>query len=131
VNTAFLNDIHRFWFGDLKGPGDLPEGVTDIWFRKSDETDRIIGERFGASIPEAASANLDPARLPREEAAALVVLFDQFPRNIFRTSAEAFAYDAKARAISRALIAGGLERFFWLERVAVILPFEHSEDLAD
>jgi uncharacterized protein (DUF924 family) len=76
-------------------------------------------------------ANLDPARLPREEAAALVVLFDQFPRNIFRTSAEAFAYDAKARAISRALIAGGLERFFWLERVAVILPFEHSEDLAD
>ena len=69
--------------------------------------------------------------LSRAERIALVVLFDQFPRNIFRSSGEAFAYDAKAREIARALIRTGIETFFWVERVALVLPFEHSEDMAD
>jgi uncharacterized protein (DUF924 family) len=61
----------------------------------------------------------------------LVVLFDQFPRNIFRTSGEAYAYDALARDIARRLIAGGRERFHFIERSFLYLPFEHSEEVAD
>ena len=62
---------------------------------------------------------------------ALVVLLDQFPRNLFRSSGEAFAYDWRAREIARALLATGFGRFFWVERIALVLPFEHSEELGD
>jgi uncharacterized protein (DUF924 family) len=126
-----LRDIHRYWFGELKSPDDFPEDRTEIWFRQSDETDRHIRETFGRFIPEAAATAWDVGRLAREEGVALVVLFDQFPRNIFRDSAEAFAYDARAREIALALIATGRCRFFWVERAALAIPFEHSEDMAD
>jgi uncharacterized protein (DUF924 family) len=61
----------------------------------------------------------------------LVILLDQFPRNIFRTSGESFAYDAKARTIARLLITLGRERFHRAERCFLYLPFEHSEDIGD
>ena len=130
MNKALLRDIHRFWFGELKSPEDLPER-TDIWFKQSDEIDRQIREAFGGFIPEAAATAWDVNGLSRVERTALVVLFDQFPRNIYRASGEGFAYDAKAREIARALIRSGIETFFWVERVALVLPFEHSEDMAD
>ena len=61
----------------------------------------------------------------------LVVLLDQFPRNIYRTTADAFAYDAKARDIARELAARGLDRFYLLEQTFIAVPFEHSEEIAD
>jgi len=131
LDRSFLREVHRFWFGELSSPGDLNQDRTAIWYEQSDETDREIGKRFGRLIPEAATAAWDVAGLSREEGIALVVLLDQFPRNLFRRSGEAFAHDAKARAIARALIATGSERFFFVERVALVLPFEHSEDVAD
>jgi uncharacterized protein (DUF924 family) len=131
LDRTVLREIHRFWFGDLGSPTDLDKDRTAIWYEQSDETDREISERFGRLIPEAATAAWDVAGLSREEGIALVVLLDQFPRNLFRQSREAFAYDAKARAIARALIATGIDRFFFVERVALVLPFEHSEDVAD
>ena len=126
-----LRDIHRYWFGDLTSYDDLPKEKMGIWFRQSDETDRYIRDTFGAALPQAAAIDWDLAALSREEQVALVVLFDQFPRNIFRISGEAFAYDAKARAIARALIAGGKQRFFLIEQVFLLVPFEHSEEIAD
>ena len=61
----------------------------------------------------------------------LVVLFDQFPRNINRHSGAAFARDERAREIAGELIAGGIERFYLAERNFLILPFSHSENVAD
>jgi uncharacterized protein (DUF924 family) len=62
----------------------------------------------------------------------LVTLLDQISRNLFRGSAEAFAADAKARAIARDMIAREFDQVLApVERVFVYLPFEHSEDLAD
>ena len=69
--------------------------------------------------------------MSREEQAGLVVLLDQFPRNIFRDSGEAFAYDAKALGIAKKLIERGLDRFYLAEQTFVCLPLEHSEDVAD
>ncbi len=61
-----------------------------------------------------------------------MILLDQISRNLFRGSAEAFAADAKARAIARDMIARGLDQALApVERMFVYLPFEHSEDLAD
>src|SRR5262249_38169651 len=115
LDRTVLREIHRFWFGDLRSPTDIDKDRTAVWYKQSDATDREIGGRFGPFIPEAAATAWDVAALSREEAVALVVLLDQFPRNLFRQSGEAFAYDAKARAIARALIATGLDRFFFVE----------------
>ncbi len=131
LDKSVLRDIHRFWFGDLRSAVDHREERTALWYEQSAETDREIGERFGRFLPEAAAAVWQVSELSREEAIGLVVLFDQFPRNLFRGSGEAFTYDAKARELARGLIAPGIDRFFWVERVALVLPFEHSEDLAD
>jgi uncharacterized protein (DUF924 family) len=131
LDLHVLRDIHRFWFGELRSLADFPEAKTSIWYQQSDETDHHIREHYGRLIPEAASTPWDVELLSREEAVALIVLLDQFPRNIFRTSSEAFAYDARALELTRALGAPGFERFFWIERVALLLPFEHSEDIGD
>jgi uncharacterized protein (DUF924 family) len=65
------------------------------------------------------------------EQVGLVILLDQFPRQIHRDSGDAFAYDAKALSIARRLLAAGPDRFWPVERTFVALPFEHSEDIAD
>ena len=102
-----------------------------MWMQQADETDRVVRERFGGRVAEAAAAEWDVEALSREEAVGLVVLLDQFPRNIHRTTGEAFAHDAKAREVARRLIAGGLDRFGHMERFLITLPFQHNEDVAD
>ena len=131
MDRKILGEVYRYWFGSLAGPDDFPKEKAGIWFTRSDETDRFIRDTFGAFIPEAANAAWNHADMTREEQIALVVMLDQFPRNIFRTSGEAFAYDAKARSIARDLIEGGWRRFFVVEQGFLFLPLQHSEDVAD
>jgi uncharacterized protein (DUF924 family) len=126
-----LRDIHRYWFGDLKSPTDKIPEKTAIWFRQSDETDAYIRETFGPYIAKAAAIDWDLDALSREEQVALVVLLDQFPRNIYRTTSEAFATDPKAREIAGKFAAPGLDRFYLDEQTFLAVPFEHSEDIAD
>jgi uncharacterized protein (DUF924 family) len=131
LDRSILNDIHRYWFGRLASPDELPQEKSKIWFKQSDETDEHIRLVYGPYIREAADLHWDLPALSREERIALIVLFDQFPRNIFRASGEAFAWDAKARQLARHLITMGRESFYWIERAFLFLPFEHSEHVAD
>lgn len=104
----------------------------ESWFRKSDAFDARIRERFQATHHAAARGELDTWVTTSEGALALLLLLDQFPRNLFRDSPHAWATDGRARAIAHAAIELGhdrrtepaLQNFFYL-------PFEHSEDLAD
>ena len=130
MDKKILDEVYRYWFGSLSGPDDFPKDKSEIWFKQSDATDSFIRDSFGAFMPEAAKVEWNLAELTREEQIALVVLFDQFPRNIFRTSGEAFAYDAKAHDLARRLI-DGRHRFHRIERSFLYLPFEHSEDSGD
>ncbi len=126
-----LRDIHRYWFGDIASPtGANPEKAA-TWFRQSDATDAHIRDAYGRYIDRAAAIDWDLGALSREEQVALVVLLDQFPRNIYRTTGQAFAYDEKARRIAARLIADGLDRFWLHEQTFVCVPFEHSEAVAD
>ncbi len=131
MDRTILGDVYRYWFGTLSGPDDYPADKAEIWFKQSDATDAHIRTTFGAAIPAATAVKWDVAELSREEQVGLVILLDQFPRNIFRTSGEVFSYDAKARTIARLLLDLGRERFFRVERGFLYLPFEHSEDIAD
>lgn len=125
-----LRDIHRYWFGDLSAPTEKNPAKAAIWFKQSDETDAHIRDTYGAYVDRAAAIDWDLTALSREEQVGLVILLDQFPRNIHRTSGQAFAYDAKALAIATKLLAGGIERYWMHERFFLPLPFEHSEDVA-
>ncbi len=130
-SPADLDAIHLFWFGELSGPEAEVGERMRAWFARDDAFDAAIRERFGAMIAPAAEASWDLAALSRTQQVGLVILLDQFPRNVFRSSAESFAYDAKARAVAGELIASGIDRFYLAERMFLLLPEMHSEDIDD
>ena len=131
MNPDVLDEVYRFWFGELKGPADHPKDKAEIWFKRTDGTDAAIRDAFGPHLDAVRAAAWDLASLSRRQQVALVVMLDQFPRNILRESGDAFACDARAREIARALVDGGLDRFWLAERAFVLMPFMHSEDVAD
>ena len=102
------------------------------WFRKNVDFDREITQRFLACHEAAAAGGLAEWEATPEGALALLILLDQFPRNMFRDSARAFATDPLARAVAERAVARGLHRQVPSgERMFFQLPFEHSENLAD
>ncbi len=131
MDVKVLDDIHRYWFGD---PAEVPPSEERVkrWFRPDEAVDAHIRDTWGRYLDEARATDWDLSALSREQQVGLVLLLDQFPRQIFRTSGEAFAYDEKARSITRQLVADGAwRRFLVYEQTFLFLPFEHSEDLAD
>lgn len=123
-----IDELLQFWF--------LPDGekkeVMKLWFSASDSLDLEIKERFGASLRQAEQKGLDDWRQTLEGKVALIILLDQFSRNIYRGSGQAFANDTQACSLAKELIQAGLDKEldpYW--RVFVYLPFEHSESLAD
>jgi uncharacterized protein (DUF924 family) len=102
------------------------------WFGKDADFDRAIAARFLATHEAAAAGSLSDWEATPEGALALLLLLDQFPRNMFRGSARAFATDPLARAVADRAIARGFdEKAARGERMFFYLPFEHSENLAD
>ncbi len=126
-----LREIHGYWFGELAAPDEVPKDKSEMWFTRSDLTDDYIRDHFGSFLGPAAAVDWDVDALSGAEQAALVVLFDQFPRNLFRTSGEAFGYDEKARSITRRIDAAARGRLSMVEQLFLALPFEHHEDIAD
>jgi uncharacterized protein (DUF924 family) len=114
-------DVTAFW--RAAGP--------QKWFGKDAGFDREIEARFLAAH-EAPAGRLADWEATPEGALALLILLDQFPRNMFRGSARAFATDPLARAVADRAIAHGFEEIAApAERMFFHLPFEHSENLAD
>ena len=131
MDVTILDAVYLYWFGDLKAWDEQPdEERRKAWFRPTPEIDAHIRDTFGRHIAAARDTVWDLPALTRRQQAALVVMLDQFPRQIHRDSGEAFACDAAALAIARRLT-GNWRRFFMVEQTFVILPFEHSEAIAD
>ena len=115
-------DVVNFWI--QAGP--------KVWFKKSKAFDAEIRQRFETQHHAAARGELDGWAETPEGALALLLLLDQFPRNLYRGSPHAFATDPLARKVARAAVDRGfdaqvdpeLRQFFYL-------PFEHSEHLDD
>lgn len=122
IITIGPEDVVGFW----------REAGQERWFKKDAAFDRAIGERFGALHAEAASGRLDDWASKPEGALALVLLLDQFSRNLYRGSPRAFAQDEHARAIAgRAIDARFDEQVPAELRAFFFLPFMHSERIAD
>lgn len=102
------------------------------WFKRDVRFDDAIRLKFEPVHYRAACGEYDEWALTPEGSLALIILLDQFPRNLYRGSAHAFATDPKARSVARPAAQRGWHRVVEDQlRQFMLLPFEHSEDLAD
>ena len=123
------SEILSFWFGAPDSP-ELGRN-RKRWFEKSADFDALIRTRYLAAYEAAAAGGLDAWAERPLSALALVVMLDQFPRNLFRGSPRAFAADPKALAVARSLVARGFDAALMpAQRWFAYLPYEHAEDLA-
>ena len=130
MSLAMVDDVLAFWFG---APDEADYGqARAAWFRKDDVFDAQIRARFLAEVEAAIAGQRDDWAASPQGALALFILLDQFPRNLFRNTARAFAGDAAALALAGRFIEQGWDRkLLPVQRVFAYLPFEHSESLAD
>lgn len=114
------DDVIAFWFA----------AGSDKWFTRSDDFDEAIRDRFGAAVERAGRGEFDDWRETPEGALALVLLLDQFTRNIYRGSPLTWAFDGKALETAAYAIDSGHDmalpedqrRWFYM-------PYMHSEDM--
>ncbi len=121
--------IFEFWFGCDETVG---ADRQQQWFAADPAFDRLCAERFADDYTAAAAGQLDEWKSEPRSCLALVLLLDQFPRNMFRGTARAFATDRAALSAASGAIAASLDRELApLHRVFFYLPFEHSEQITD
>ena len=124
--------IHQFWFGTNADDGVTVATQAKLWWSKDDALDLDIKQRFAASSDLALNGKLDEWSATSDGCLALILLCDQFPRNMYRNTPQAFAFDDNALQLAKEGIAHQLDtRLRPIERVFFYLPFEHSESLAD
>ncbi len=115
-------DVLAFWF---------EETSPSQWFEADPSFDETIRRRFGALHEEAAQGGCDGWCATADGALALVILLDQFSRNLFRGKGRAFAQDAKARDVVDDAIAQNLDMMADEDlRAFFYIPYMHAEDLA-
>jgi uncharacterized protein (DUF924 family) len=121
-------EVLKFWFGreDEPGYGEFREA----WFKKDPEFDRQIRDRFEALYEEAATGGLDGWKEEARSCLALVIVLDQFPRNMFRGDPRSYATDRKAQVTAEYAVERALDRELPpFQRAFLYMPFMHSEDL--
>lgn len=124
--------ILEFWFGT--NPDDVAVAAehASLWWMKRDETDRIIRERFESTLHKAARHELDAWAETPAGRLALILLADQFSRNMYRNTPASFAYDELARAWCKDGLRNNMHHALRpIQRVFFYLPLEHSESMED
>ena len=124
------DDVLDFWLGSDFPALQSAAQRNRRWFSKDDDLDRIMGDRFGDAIGAALAGVYDAEIGNPRDWLALLILLDQFPRNVFRGSSRAFAGDLKALELALAGIARGSDQGVHPgARLFCYLPLEHSENL--
>lgn len=130
MNTpAIAQSILDFWFlpQDTAGYG----LARSIWFTKDPNFDAQIRTQFGTWVEQALAGALSEWEAAPESALALILLLDQFTRNIYRDTPLAFAGDSRALRLAQNMVEAGMDRaLLTVQRAFVYLPFEHAEDSA-
>ena len=123
--------VHQFWFGPLDEAGFAAPEHQRLWFSASPGTDATLADRFGTLVRRGLAGELESWEQSDAGLIALVLLLDQFTRNIYRGTPDAFAGDAAALTLARRAIAAGRHRRLPnIHRVFLYMPLEHCEDLA-
>ena len=120
---ADAEEIRRFWVEEVGPSG---------WYASTEALDATIQERFGAAWERAAAGDFHEWACDPDKALSLLILLDQFPRNMFRGSGRAFETDRKALCVAKKAIEAGFDmRTPEPERQFFYLPLMHSESLTD
>jgi uncharacterized protein (DUF924 family) len=111
-----------FWFS---------EGMNKRWFAGGPELDEEIRSRFGKQVGLAQAGGLTDWEAEPQSRLALVIVLDQFSRNIFRGKSKAFAGDERAQKLVTDALAHGFDaELSWTERIFLYMPLMHAESLA-
>ncbi len=122
--------VLSFWFEPRATSKEGAELLGKRWFNGGEALDRELKTRFSDAISAARLGQLDAWESSPRGALALLLLLDQFPRNVFRGSAESFASDEQALALTRrAIAAGAMDALPVPEAMFFALPFSHAEDI--
>lgn len=109
-----------FWFGEV---------APTQWFTHDPALDAAVRDRFEGLFDRLDAAGAETWEATPDGALAAIVVFDQFPRNMFRGTPRAFATDARALAIAERAVAAGFDaRLAPQRRAFVYMPFQHAED---
>jgi uncharacterized protein (DUF924 family) len=120
-----------FWLGDGIENEWPTQDLGKRWFGGGAELDADIRARFGADVTNAVAGGLQDWEQQPLTRLALVILLDQFTRNVFRGKAQAFAGDARAQQLVLRTIASGEDgQLPWAGRVFLYMPLMHAENLA-
>ena len=127
-----IQAIHDFWFGEIEETEEYVRSRTKTWFANNSEFDQQIITQFADDYERAATGDLDGWMDSPHGCLSLVLLLDQFSRNMFRNDPKTWATDEKARAIAAHAIAQGLDQQLHpCERRFLYMPFMHSEEIDD
>lgn len=127
---AGIEEILEFWFADALQSVDALVHRNKIWFGADREFDHEVRSRFETTLELADTGACDHWAQEARGLLALILLFDQFPRNIHRGTAQAFAYDDKGERLARAGVNGAMGKALSpVERVFLYMPLQHVEDL--
>jgi uncharacterized protein (DUF924 family) len=125
-------EVLSFCFGQADISPESELKPRKIWFKSSSSFDKKVNGSFIDSCKNALDGHLDHMNESQESCLALIILLDQFPRNLFRESPKAFAGDVKALKFANYAISQGFDKN--INRVAKLffyLPLEHSEIISD
>lgn len=121
-NDETAQAVLDFWFDDQ---------TKSYWFAKSDEFDGLIQAKFGEVLVQASRGKLDHWQATPQGTVALIIVLDQFSRNVYRDTPDAFAQDDKALTIARHLVASpDFGQLNEAERHFALMPYMHSESRA-
>lgn len=130
ITRDAANEIHDLWFADALDSAEAHNARSQIWFRSDEAFDSEIRNRFEKLPQHALNGQLDGWLLAPRSAVSLVLVLDQFPRNLFRGSSSSFSFDQAARAASTLVISRGFDEILDpIEAVFLYLPYEHAEDI--
>lgn len=125
------NDILTFWFGESFQNGIPVENRNSLWFGYNPKLDLQIKHHYLEDVIKASLGDYDDWKEVPENRLALIILLDQFPRNIYRGSKQAFAFDEKALQLClEGLELGHDRQLIPIYRSFYYLPLEHSESLS-
>ena len=124
--------ILEYWFGTEADDLVAANQHAALWWKKNPQVDQEIRERFASLLDAAANGDMDAWLIHPRGRLALIILADQFSRNMYRDTPRSFAFDQFAQTWCKAGLDSGADRGLRpIERVFFNLPLEHSESLED
>lgn len=120
------------WFGELDSEGNVSVEIRNKWFNATADHDSELRITFESWVFAAENGALKHWEESAEGRLALIILLDQIPRNIYRSTASAYKYDATAlHHAKQALLKGQHKQLPYLMRIFCYMPFEHAECLLE